>query len=282
MHAAAHVTQKSPLLTVAGGQIDVIRELTPTFAAELLSRRHANQRDLRRSQVRAYAQAMKDGRWRWIGDAIKFDTDLYVIDGQHRLAAIVESGVTLHDVPTITIKDPDAIRSIDQGLPRSLNDMLATSGRETMTRTGAGAVFAEHFGWGNWRGISREEQMQIIEKFEFHAELRQLRQAANKSKLALVGPLSGAIRCMRKNREAALVFFTSTMAMNPLVYGEPNDYVRLLYTWLNTMRSSGHTSGEAIIREAAYKSVRAWNAWRRGDVIKKFQYSGGAVPEAEP
>jgi hypothetical protein len=272
-------------MKTSGGQIERLPELTPAFAAELLEQLHPDQRRLRKSHVTQLANAMREGRWRWTADPIKLDKELRVIDGQHRLAAVVESGVTLRDVLVATLDDPEAFKSLDQGITRSLGDMMKTAGRKTVPRTISGAIVCEHFGWDNWRGrLSREEQMELIEEFPWLDDLKAMRKASpRQAYIFTVGPLSAAIRCMRVNHDAAVAFFTAVFSMNPIIYGQPNDHVRLLYTFLQQRPNSGTPSSPKIIVEQAWKSVRAWNAWRQQEKISRLVYNPGSpIPTPEP
>jgi len=268
-----------------GGHVERLDELTPEFAAELLAQLHPNQRRLREWHVAILATAMEEGRWRWTADPIKLDVQLRVVDGQHRLAAIVKSGVTLKDVLIAVVEDEHAIRSIDQGLGRSLGDLLSTEGLPSVPRTISGAIIAEHFEWANWRRrLDREQQLALIKSFEFMQECRSLRSSSPRGAyIFTVGPLSGAIRCMRANQSAAIEFFRAVFSMNPVIYGEPNDQARLLYTWLQIGPRDGKPSTEPTIREGAWKAVRAWNAWRKGERLTRLVYKKGSpIPVAEP
>lgn len=272
-------------LKTSGGRIERVPELTPDFAAELLAQLHPNQRRLRKGHVSQLARAMREGRWRWTADPIKLDRELRVVDGQHRLAAVVESGVTLRDVLIATLDDPDAFRAIDQGVGRSLGDIMTTAGRKPVPRTISGAIMAEHYDWSEWQGkLSREEQMDLISEFPFLKDLLAMRRASpRQAYIFTVGPLSAAIRCMRVNRDAAVAWFTAVFAMNPVVYDQPNDHARLLYTFLQQRPNSGTPSSPKIIVEQAWKSVRAWNAWRKGEKISRLVYNPGSpVPSPEP
>ena len=66
----------------------------PEQAQKWLERNIAN-RTLRPSRVQEYATAMTEGRWRYTADPIRFDSDGKLIDGQHRLMAVVRSGCTV-------------------------------------------------------------------------------------------------------------------------------------------------------------------------------------------
>lgn len=70
--------------------------ITPEFAANLLET-NSNNRRLSKGTVTAYANDMIAGNWdESVGVAISIDENGILRDGQHRLMAIVESGVSIH------------------------------------------------------------------------------------------------------------------------------------------------------------------------------------------
>src|SRR5256885_4562153 len=66
--------------------------ITPKKAAEYLERNTAN-RPLSAKTVRDFAAAMRRGEWQVTHQGIAFDTTRALVDGQHRLAAIVQADV---------------------------------------------------------------------------------------------------------------------------------------------------------------------------------------------
>src|SRR5215470_2655832 len=64
--------------------------VTPRRASEYLERNTLN-RPLSRRTVREFAEAMRRGEWRVTHQGIAFDAEGALVDGQHRLAAIVEA-----------------------------------------------------------------------------------------------------------------------------------------------------------------------------------------------
>lgn len=91
--------------------------VTPAQAREFL-RGNRNNRPLRRSYVADLAKAITDGKWRVTHQGIALTTDMRLIDGQHRCAAIV-----LADVPVeMNVSfdcDPDSFVVLDTGKRRS-------------------------------------------------------------------------------------------------------------------------------------------------------------------
>lgn len=99
-----------------------IIDVTPTLAGQLLNANTGNRR-LRKDHVHDLAQRMRRGEWRLSPEAISFDVNGRLIDGQHRLNAIVDSGVTcrmlvVFDAPA------ESFAVIDQGIRRSIADVL--------------------------------------------------------------------------------------------------------------------------------------------------------------
>lgn len=272
---------EEPTLSTEEGTVELMN-ITPQMATELLSRRHPYQRLLRATHVDALSDAMVRGTWRWVGDPIRLDTNGFVIDGQHRLSAVVKSGVTLKNAVVMVVHTKDAILSIDQSRPRTLVDMYATRGKGggTLSRTVSGAIVAESTDWKGWRGMPREDQLAAIERCEFVQDLSNLTKnkgESNARATVSVGSLSGALRCMRTNREAAIRFFGAVFAMNPVIDGLEVEMVRVLYSFLAAAKKSGWSS-EMVSIEQAHKSITAYNHWRSGKVVGHLQWKGGAPP----
>lgn len=96
--------------------------ITPAKATKYLGQ-NINNRTLRSRRVRVYAEQMTRDQWQMIGDPIRFDTTGRLIDGQHRLHAVILSGKT---VPFVVIRnlEPESFVAIDSGLNRQPSDVL--------------------------------------------------------------------------------------------------------------------------------------------------------------
>jgi hypothetical protein len=272
---------KANTISASDGSVEMM-DITPDFAEELLRKRHPNQRKVKEAYVEQLASAMAEGRWRWTADPVRLDSDLLVIDGQHRLSAIVKSGVTLKDVLVATVSGKDAILSIDQGKPRTLNDMRTTRGQHAMSRSVSGAIIAESCDWSQWRGMPRELQLRTIEECPFVDDLETLCRGPgarrSKDSTITVGALSGALRCLRTNRADAMKFFQAVFGMNPIIDGRESMVVRVLYTFLAESKIHPSSSEERVI-EHAFKSVQAYNHWKTGREVSRLLWKGGKPSE---
>jgi hypothetical protein len=98
------------------------RIVTPDDARELLSHNHGNRR-VRQTWVKYLARQIVNGKWELTSDAVGIRRDGVVINGQHRLMAIVEADVA---VPMIVVRglSAEAFLVTDRGKSRSLTDVL--------------------------------------------------------------------------------------------------------------------------------------------------------------
>ena len=96
--------------------------VTPAHAAKWLEGNTHN-RKLRQSVVERYARDMKAGRWQLTHEAIAFDQDNCLIDGQHRLWAIIEANTPAWLMVAYGVR-AESRGVINGGLVRSTTDQL--------------------------------------------------------------------------------------------------------------------------------------------------------------
>jgi hypothetical protein len=101
--------------------------VTPEMAAAWLTANTAN-RAVRRSHAVSLARLMRAGEWRLTHQGVAFDRSGHLIDGQHRLLAIVEAGVPVEILVFVDCPD-DTFGALDRGLKRQLRDDLKQDSR---------------------------------------------------------------------------------------------------------------------------------------------------------
>lgn len=99
-----------------------LRRITPKDAERYLQTSERN-RTLNRARVLRYARDMKLGRWS-AATMLIIDEDGHMVDGHHRMSAVVEAGVPA-EMCVLTGLPKQAVPYIDTGRPRSAGDMLA-------------------------------------------------------------------------------------------------------------------------------------------------------------
>lgn len=114
--------------------------ITPEIAQQYLLFNTSN-RTLRKSLVSQYARDMSAGNWKLTHQGVAFNCDGTLLDGQHRLQAIIESGVAVRMVVARGI-DTKSQLVMDDHAKRSAGDALTLVRRERITATDVAIVRA--------------------------------------------------------------------------------------------------------------------------------------------
>jgi hypothetical protein len=123
-----------------------IKEVAPALAELLLLSNHDNQRGLKLYSIESYMLAMSSDLWSSSnGEFVKFNSRGELIDGQNRLTACVRSGETIYMMFIVGLP-LDALKSIDNGVSRSLGDVLRVTGKtKYRLNTHSVAAFLRHY-----------------------------------------------------------------------------------------------------------------------------------------
>jgi hypothetical protein len=113
-----------------------IEPVTPTMADKWLGTQERN-RHLRDSRVEFFVALIERGEWKLTNDALSFDSDGRLINGQHRLTALVVCEATL---PFVVLRGlpPEVQDIMDTGLARKMADALKLRGENYVTSLAAG------------------------------------------------------------------------------------------------------------------------------------------------
>lgn len=102
--------------------------VTPDLARRWLGQNTAANRNLSQRTVEAYAADMSAGRWKLTHQGLAFNNTGELVDGQHRLQAIVMSGKTIEMMVTTGL-DVEYNSPIDQGFNRSISHLTGKAPR---------------------------------------------------------------------------------------------------------------------------------------------------------
>jgi hypothetical protein len=103
-----------------------IVEITPDIAASWLALFNAGNRRARADIVKKYARFMTAGEWAVTDQCISFDIENNLLNGQHRLMAVVQSGVTIMAMVARNMPK-DSFKYMDQGAFRNNCDIHGVS-----------------------------------------------------------------------------------------------------------------------------------------------------------
>lgn len=96
--------------------------ITPEMARYYLECNTAKNRPINPSRVANWVRTIRDGEWILTHQGAAFSTADELLDGQHRLAAIVEAGIPVQMMVTTGL-DPESFRAMDRGWTRTLRQV---------------------------------------------------------------------------------------------------------------------------------------------------------------
>jgi hypothetical protein len=131
-------------------KIDIsVETIDPHQAKEILAQAGPNFRTVNHTHVRFLADQMIKGKWQVNGEAIKFDQEGKLIDGQHRLHALL---LIKKPLTTLVVRGLGKLTTMDEGRSRSAADKLANRGFKNAKAVAAMArmVFIVQTGQGSW------------------------------------------------------------------------------------------------------------------------------------
>ena len=103
-----------------------VEEITPKMAKEYLANNCEYNRRVNDRRVAIYAEDMKAGEWQLNGEAIQFNKHGILINGQHRLNAIIRAGIPVKMMVVRGVEDN--VDLFDRGNARSTYQSLLMGG----------------------------------------------------------------------------------------------------------------------------------------------------------
>ena len=252
--------------------------ITPAIAAELLANHNPSNRRLDTRHSAFLAQEMARGTFRPDnGDSIRIDVDGDILDGQHRLAAIVKTGKSV-DMLVARNVDRETFATIDTGKRRTVHDIvhidLARGGINTPKGLTSAArllyQYESRFESGLSGSGSRVDAIPVdavreaCKRHGFVEQVERSAKIAHKMVVVKIAPVAVAlVVCEIDNKDASDVFFHRLQTLEGLSTGSPEYSVdRALRSW----RESGST-----VQRSAYGQLfallRGYIASRDGETL---------------
>ena len=255
----------------------VIMTVTPSLAREWLGH-NTNNRNLRESAVARYARDMASGAWGVNADAITFGTDGTLYNGQHRLHGIVRADVP---VKCLVVFDapPEAWDVIDIGIARRFGDALKRAGEANPSCLAAVARRAVMWEMGARTNIGtvKPTHAEMAAFIDEHPEIRTSAEFAEKTRRTAGIPASviGLSHWLftRKDYEAGVWFLSRVADGVGLERGHPALAFRA------RLAKERERGGHLPETRALALLIRAWNAYRKGEMRSKLQLKNDDIPD---
>lgn len=256
-----------------------VQTVTPELALKWLEFNDHN-RPMSKSFVASLAKAIERGEWQVTHQGIAFDEDGTLIDGQHRLAAIVKAGIPVEVLVTEGVPRR-TFTVMDTGRKRTARDVLALADEANSTHLAAalrGLYLYRKGQTTQWSGassqISNDQLLAILEGNPGMREAVTHGIAINRGmKITITAASVGWYVTSQERPDIDQREWREGLITGAnLSTGDPRLTLR------NTMLSLA--SGKTVrrrddSREHLLYYLKAWNAWVEGRQIKLLRRSPG-------
>jgi hypothetical protein len=241
-----------------------IEEISPKVAQEYLEANKLN-RKVTPVTVTAYARDMEQEKWRFTGAPISFDVDGNLLDGQHRLLAIIRSGTTQKFL-VVRGLDTESRQAMDIGRKRSVADNLVMDhGFRNSSQVASAVRVILKWRLGKLRaGTSYRVTDAEVMDFAVENELALQEAAVYAQKLRRSMPVSlavatsGYFETHRLDQEKAAIFWTQVVTGAGLEIGDP------ALSYRNAIARIGSSKHEDRLLINLELTARAWRHFVAG------------------
>lgn len=260
-----------------------VETITPELATEMLGHNTHN-RNLRQPYVERLARAITAGDWQFNGETIKVAADGTIVDGQHRLAAVVESGgsiktAVIYNVPI------ESQMTVDTGVRRTLSDVLKLAGHVRYATLAATLVWLYRWETGSIKRrltSAYPTTAEALRTLDAHPGISEsIPFGESTSRVMRVAPsMMVFLHYLFSNIDAedADDFFAKLIEPVGLSEGSPIIAVRHQFD----LEATGAVRRRRSEVHAALL-IKAWNAYREGRSVQRINWSGGgSKPESFP
>lgn len=254
-----------------------IESITPELASKYLKANN-NNRKISQSHLDYLIYQMNNNLWRFNGDPIRFNTSGKLLDGQHRLAALVKSNKTF-DFLIIKDLDDDVFDVIDTGKNRRACEVLYIAGHNYAVLKSSIAKGVIDYRRNNLRTrrkvVTNSEILKFVNLNTRLEDVCRLSDKYNQKFKILTKKSIGFLYFLFSEKDPYLAesFFTKLCYGNDL---SDNDMIYKLRLRLINDSVSEKTKRMPLIYKHAMV-VKTWNLIRQHKTVKVIKFS-----ETEP
>jgi hypothetical protein len=251
-----------------------VETIGPKKADEYLKKvSPAHQRKFRKRLGMQYAEEMKNGEFDETGESIIFDIKDRLVQGQHRMFAVKESGKE-YEFAVVRGVNETAVTKMDTGLKRTASDVLHMEGSSHSTSISSqirkyiilkkGKVGA----FQKTRGITNDTILKEYRKRkkwweDVNTNVKEWKREIDKAlSPSDIGGLYAYLG--DKSSNEASTFFVRLCLGTELKNTSP------IWVLRQTLLRKRETELKSLVKTAYV--VKAWNAFRQGDKIEKLSF----------
>lgn len=258
----------------------VIEWITPKKAAEYLLKNTRN-RAIREAGVSVLRKIMEAGKYEVTTSGIGFDINGVLCDGQHRLLAIIRSGVTVRCAVFRNLS-LDAQDVTDANMRRTLGQQLGIRGVKEANTMAAATVIIVSFrrARAGRVAVANLTIPEGIEEYEKLTDMRRFLPLCRRLYRATRVPVSFGIAVAHLFSEVsegdAHEFIQGVEIGDELPSGSPILTLRNMVI-KDGAKAPGRPRMSNLHRGVIF--VKAWNYWRAGATMRTIPWSGREFPD---
>ena len=269
--------------------------VTPAMASSYLKLNQKN-RVPSKAQVATLSSYMENGLWEFDGSPIRFSAAGTLLDGQHRLLAVVKSQTSQDFVVVRGVSEGSQL-VMDTGKKRSLADAISMDGHANANNIAA-AVSATY----KWEVLGLRNHTVVGGSFAFYVTptIAEQKDFFEKNKKPILDATATSLKLYQSPVPVAprivslAAYLFSKISTTDSDYffdklisgaGLPEDSAILVFrNRLIKMHSEAQKNkAQPNVYLQLALMIKAWNFYRNGVAISRIQYSlGGANPEKFP
>lgn len=250
--------------------VAVRMEITPEMASVMMERNASDEwhnRPQSSAGIARFTKALRAGRWMYTGEALIFSSTGRLLNGQHRLMACMDSGVSLEALCAFGVDD-SAFAFMDVGVTRTAAHIFAIEDIQNYNFAAAVARIAYAYcasvTWsGNHHNVVGNDE--LLAFYREHPDIGASFTIARalRREVSMTPSWGGFVHwvCAQKNRSQADEFF-DRVASGLDIHGR-GDPVFVIRKRLIDAAKAPAGRGESDVYLAAF-AIQCWNSMRQG------------------
>jgi hypothetical protein len=253
-------------------------DITVDRAVALLARNDSN-RSIISNGVHEWAETLRRGDWKVNGEPIIVSDKGELNDGQHRLTAVIETGITMHTLVVFGVSR-ESRKTVDTGRKRTPGHVLGMSGVPQASAVAAAIKVIINLDSGvsvNTHRTAQEIERALLMYDDVHSSLQPGRKVGVQFRQS-VGLCSALHYLMsQKAKKQADVFFE--MLTDGTAPSKTHPVAQLRARLTENLASKA----KLPIIDVSALFIKAWNAYRAGRPVGSLRWrTEGDKPEVFP
>jgi len=255
----------------------VVIDMTPELASAFLTECNTHNRKVVESHVERLGREMKSGRWQLTHQGIAFSVNHVLLDGQHRLWAVLMSDATV-PMRVFFNEPPESLAAIDSIRPRTNDEIISLAGgMGTVTRAELSTLRALLGGLGNYNRLTPGEEALILARYRKAIRFAHDILPTARYRGVATATTRGVLARASYSADAGKLQHFADVLQSGVATNDEDQPITLLLKFL--MESAHGRRGRPEVRERYGKTERALSAYLLGEQLGRlFAATGELFP----